>query len=59
MFTLISSKIGKDTFVKDFVKDFLLLEESYIFGKKIVVGISFEKGLMNIITGRSLLGCPK
>ena len=51
--------IRKDTFVKDFELSFLLLEEIYIFGKKIVVGIYFGEGLMNIITGRSILGCPK
>ena len=35
MFTLISTKmIGKDIFVKDFELSFLLLQETYIFGKK-------------------------
>ena len=51
--------IGEDTFVKEFELSFLLLKESYIIGKKIVVGISFGKGLMNIINGHSILGCPK
>ena len=49
---------GEDTFVKDFELSFLLLKELYLWGKN-VVGISFGKGLMNIINGHSILGCPK
>ena len=42
MFTLISSKIiGQDTFVKDL--SFLLLKESYIFGKKVWQVFLLEK----------------
>ena len=60
MFTLISSKmIGQDPFVKDFELSFLLLKERSIFGKKIVVGISVGKSLMNIINDHFVLGCPK
>ena len=51
--------IGQDPFVKDFELSFLLLKERSIFGKKIVVGISVGKSLMNIINDHFVLGCPK